>query len=248
VFLRIGYEFDGTWNAGYGNREQYQAAFRRIVDGMRAAGAANVAFVWQASASPLDDLLEHGAVEKIQEWYPGANYVDWMALSWFLPPEGHPSTGTVRAPTQRALADEVIAFARAERKPVMIAESAPQGYDVSTLTRANITPLWNGPPGKNIVRLDAPRIWNEWYRPLFNYMDANRDVIRAFAYINARWDNQPMWRAPYNAGYWGDSRIQANQDIEARWVRELARPRWLHGGAGLFETLGHARATVTIPD
>lgn len=227
VYLRIGYEFDGTWNAGYSNREQFKAVWRYIVDAFRAAGAGNVAFVWQASASPLDDILEGGSHEDIRDWYPGTKYVDWMALSWFLAPEAGPTVG-VKPPTQRELADEVLAFARAERKPVMIAESAPQGYDVSTLSRANITPLWNGLPGKDVVKLDAAKIWAEWYQPLFDYLQKNRDVIRAFAYINARWDDQKMWGPPYDAGYWGDSRVQANPEIERRWTEELAKSRWLH--------------------
>ena len=32
VYLRIGYEFDGMWNAGYNNHKNYINAYRRIVD------------------------------------------------------------------------------------------------------------------------------------------------------------------------------------------------------------------------
>jgi hypothetical protein len=243
IYLRIGYEFDGIWNQGYKNHEQYRAAYRRIVDVMRASGATNVAYVWQASASPLDDILENGARERIQDWYPGPNYVDWMALSWFLAPEAHPTTDKVQPPTQRELANELVALARSEGKPVMIAESTPQGYDLTGLSRANISPIWNGPSGANVVARNGEQIWNEWYRPLFDYVRANRDVIRALAYINARWDDQPMWSAPYASGYWGDSRIQANETIETRWLREIGAAPWLHGGASLFEALGYSSAT-----
>ncbi|MEM9839587.1 MAG: hypothetical protein AAF830_10605, partial [Pseudomonadota bacterium] len=50
VFLRIGYEFDGAWNAGYENTDNYKAAWRRIVEIIREQGATNVQFVWQSSA------------------------------------------------------------------------------------------------------------------------------------------------------------------------------------------------------
>lgn len=238
VFLRIGYEFDGIWNRGYEDHANYIAAFRRIVDTMRAAGASNVAFVWQASASPLDDVLEDGRRERIEEWYPGAQYVDWVGLSWFLPPNERQSIGKVAVPTQLVLANEVLAFARAASKPVMIAESTPQGYDLAALSVANISPLWDGRAGDDARQLDAKEIWRTWYAPLFDFIATNRDVVRALAYINARWDDQAMWATPYASGYWGDSRIQASETIEINWTRELQRPVWQHGGPGLCAALG----------
>lgn len=242
VFLRIGYEFDGSWNQGYANTTDYKTAFRRIVEHTRREGAANVAFVWQASASPLDDIIEGGKRERVEEWYPGADVVDWMGLSWFLPPEARPTATEVRPPTQRELADELLALARREHKPVLIAESAPQGYDIARLTRANISPLWNGKAGDGLVRYDAAGLWREWFRPLFDYIAANRDVIRGLAYINAHWDAQRMWGKPYNAGYWGDSRIQKQAEIQLLWIDETHLPAWLHGGPELFKLLQDPKA------
>ncbi|MBB6093502.1 hypothetical protein HNQ60_002383 [Povalibacter uvarum] len=241
VYLRIGYEFDGTWNLGYDDRKTYITAFRRIVDGLRTRGANNVAFVWQASASPLDDIIEQGRREDIRDWFPGASYVDWVALSWFLKPHAKGRANSLKTPGQLQLAREVIDFARAERKPVMIAESTPQGYDLGKLTHANISPLWDGPAGGNVVQLSAEQIWHEWYEPVLSFIDANRDVIAAFAYINANWDVQPMWAKPYSSGYWGDTRIQANPSIEKAWVTETRKPAWLHGGPRLYEILTSSR-------
>ncbi|HMN47224.1 MAG TPA: glycosyl hydrolase [Povalibacter sp.] len=237
VFLRIGYEFDGMWNQGYEVRATYIAAYRRIVDGLRARQANNVAFVWQASASPIDDVLEHGKREKLRDWYPGAAYVDWVGLSWFLRPKAQPGATRTRVPDQLELAQEVLEFARAAGKRVMIAESTPQGYDLSTLTRSNISPIWDGAPHADTVKRSADEIWAEWYEPLLSFIDANRALIGAFAYINARWDDQPMWAAPYASGYWGDSRIQANPRIQELWLTEVRRAPWLHGGPALFTTL-----------
>ena len=233
VYLRIGYEFDGAWNRGYENTGAYIAAFRRIVDGLRRVGANKVAFVWQASASPMDDVIDAGH-ERIEDWYPGDDYVDWMGLSWFLRADESPQ----QAITQRQLADEVLALARARDKPVMIAESAPQGYDLEQLTRANSSPLRDGPAGQSRQQRSADEIWQEWFVPFFDYIDFNRDVIRAVAYINADWDSQSMWRAPYAQGYWGDSRIQANPSISARWRQQIEDDSsWLHGGSNLESQL-----------
>ena len=117
------------------------------------------------------DVIE-GQSENIQNWYPGDNYVDWLELSWFLPPD------EVAKPvkSQRQLANEVLNFAREKNKSVMIAEAAPQGYDLEILTQANSGILWNV--------MDADVIWQEWLSAFFEYISANDDVIKAVAYIN----------------------------------------------------------------
>jgi len=241
VYLRIGYEFDGMWNQGYESHETYIAAWRYIVDGLRARAVTNVAFVWQASASPIDDILEQGRHENIRDWYPGASYVDWIGLSWFMPPQSEPRASKLMVSSQLELARDVLDLARAEHKPVMIAESTPQGYDLAALTHANISPVWDGPAHDNLVQRSPEQIWREWYLPLFSFIDANRDLIGAFAYINARWDAQPMWGTPYASCYWGDSRIQANAEIKKWWLTEISKPAWLHGGPRLFGTLNPPR-------
>ncbi|MFK7907418.1 MAG: glycosyl hydrolase, partial [Chitinophagales bacterium] len=100
VFLRIGYEFAGSWN--HYDREQYIAAYRRIKDTYDKMGLENVAYVWQSHGSdePLD-LLEL--------WYPGDEYVDWCGYSFF-------------ASWDQA---NMIEFARKKGKPVFIAEATP---------------------------------------------------------------------------------------------------------------------------
>ena len=233
VYLRIGYEFDGAWNRGYADREAYIRAYRRIADGLRAGGAERVAFVWQASASPVDDVID-GGHEDIVDWYPGDDYVDWLGLSWFLHADEGPGGGV----TQRQLADEVVALARKRNKPVMIAEAAPQGYDLARLTRAHSSPLRDGVAAGSERPLSAEAIWEAWFEPLFDYMDAHRDVVRALAYINADWDSQSMWSAPYQSGYWGDSRLQVNPVIRERWRQRTDQQNgWLHGGADLDQSL-----------
>ena len=222
LFLRIGYEFDGAWNQGYGNAERYVAVFRRIVDVMRDAGAENVEYVWQASASTTDDLIDRGH-EDITRWYPGDDYVDWMAFSWFMTPH---ETVTVESayepPTPLELTEEVLAFARERGKPVMIAEASPQGLDLARGFLAHHHPIWDGPSGDGRIDMTSEELWDHWFAPLFELMNANSDVIHALAYINADWDSQRMWGPPYESGFWGDTRLEANADIAERFSEAIA--------------------------
>jgi hypothetical protein len=217
VWLRVGYEFDGTWNVGYENQERYIAAYRRIVDGLRAAGVDNTEYVWQSAASPLTDLDGYRAGE-LAEWYPGDEYVDWVGISYFLHLDEKPRVATEHEPRQPyRIIEEVLRFARLHGKPVMIAEASPQGYDLATGTHGNIAPVWDGPQGGDRVPLTPEQIWVGWYAPLFELMEANADVIRALAYINCHWDVQDLWDAPYEQGYWGDSRLQVNPYLAERF-------------------------------
>ena len=222
LYLRIGYEFDGAWNAGYETPQLYVAAYQRIVDVLRDAGAHNVEFFWQASASTVDDLID-GSHDDIVQWYPGDDYVDWLAFSWFMPPgETVQVESTYTPPTPLELADEVIALARKKNKPVMIAEAAPQGVDLLEGFLAHHHASWDGPSGQGRVQMTSDEIWDHWYAPLFEVMAANQDVIHALAYINADWDSQPMWGPPYKDGFWGDTRLEADEAIARRFSDAIA--------------------------
>lgn len=96
VFLRVGYEFDGAWNAY--DPIPYIAAYRHLVDVFRAEGVTNVAFVWNSytpqadSTDPLATGYRYGG-NTLMSWYPGDGYVDWFSFndwrqgfdsSWFM--------------------------------------------------------------------------------------------------------------------------------------------------------------------
>lgn len=115
VFLRIGYEFDGSWN-GY-DPALYVQAFRRIMDQLRAEGVTNVVSVWQSSGYNTNQA-------SLLQWYPGDDYVDWLGYSYFK--QSNPSGG-------------IMQIARARRKPVMIAEATPQ----RNLSLGDTTTHWN---------------------------------------------------------------------------------------------------------
>jgi|GEM_PF-707323 len=232
VFLRIGYEFDGNWNIGYANSENFKNAYRHIVDVIRPQ-APNTMMVLQACTSPVDDIIE-GYHENIEDWYPGDDYVDYLGYSWFL-----------STPLQYSLTDEVLNLARTRHKPVMLCESAPQGYDLDALNYRYINTMLGGAPGSNPVSKTPDQIWDEWFKPFFDYIHDNSDVVRIVSYINADWDSQAKWAPPYNEGYWGDSRVEVNPDIRGKWLNEISSDFWLHGSDSLFALLS---GEITLPE
>ncbi|WP_299229485.1 glycoside hydrolase family 26 protein [uncultured Psychroserpens sp.] len=108
IYLRIGYEFDGSHNQL--EPKKYIKAYKHIVDLLREEGVNNIAFVWHSYASePFKDY-------KLSDWYPGDNYVDWIGISVF----GHAYNSDFGTHC-----DDVLQFAKQKKKPVMIAESNP---------------------------------------------------------------------------------------------------------------------------
>jgi hypothetical protein len=201
VLLRIGYEFDGPWN-NYQPASAYVAAFQHIVDRIRMAGASNVESVWHSSSSCQ--------VGDRTPWYPGDSYVDWFGLSYF---------DTVPCAEQQA--DDFVGLARSHAKPVFIAEAAPQGFDFTAMT---YSPYPDGSQPMPVTTQDA---WNMWFGIYFSFIKSNSDVIRAATYIDADWNVQPMWAAPYTNGYWGDTRVQANAALLGMWTGELGDAMWM---------------------
>ncbi len=234
-YLRIGWEFDGFWS----NYEpvSWKLQYKRIVDIIKEQNVKNVAFVWQSAASPIDDMLD-GEQEDLAQWYPGDDYVDWVGFSWFESLDQKSATQAHTPATQRELIEEILAMARLHNKPVMIPESCPQGYDLARMEKRNISAVWDGEPGTGAQTVAPEELWDSWYKPWFELIDKNKDVIKGVTTINANWDAQSFWSGPpYNNGYWGDSRIQANDYIEEKWSSELQNNNWIKGDEDLQELL-----------
>ncbi|MFA9397952.1 MAG: glycosyl hydrolase [Clostridiaceae bacterium] len=105
VFLRIGYEYEGSWN-DY-DFIKYKKAYIRIVDILRKNNIKNFKTVWQSSGYSEDSM------DYLLNWYPGDDYVDWVGFSYF---DQIANTG----------AKSTLEIAKTKNKPVMIAESAPK--------------------------------------------------------------------------------------------------------------------------
>ena len=113
--IRIGYEFDGSWN-NY-DTKNFKGAFRRIVDALQKAKLTNFATVYASSSGATK--------EQFEQYDPGAEYYDWVGYSWW----GGDHDG------QAALN-----FARKLNKPVFIAEATPRGH---FFDREDPQEVWN---------------------------------------------------------------------------------------------------------
>ena len=63
--------------------------------------------------------------------------------------------------------------------------------------------------------------WNEWFAPLFQFVNDNQDVVRAVTYI--------------------DSNSQLNNEILKRWKDETKASFWLRVNPDLFGDLGFVK-------
>ena len=200
IFLRIGYEFDG-WSWNHYNKKHYLESWKRIHSMFKEMNVANVAFVWQSKGNGSNQQV-------LDDWYPGDEYVDWCAYSYFDNPD-----------------TEMLTFARKHQKPVFIAEATP------TLSIDGL--YFNS-------RLDNPNVayeaWEQWFTPFFKTINDNKDVIKAFSYINANWSKQPMW-ITNKVFEQVDSRIQISDSITKKWKEELKKPKYLKATPDLFEKL-----------
>ena len=256
VYLRIGYEFDGPWNCY--QPDLYKETFRFIKQRIDALEADNIATVWHGAGYFFDDFA--GRVEfsastpgHLDRWYPGDEYVDWMAVSTFLGDHyatyQAPGVDQFIAKKPRELQNEFLDFAREHGKPMLLAESSPQGFNIGDL---DVSAIFQ----RQDIDVSAEEIWSTWYEDWFNFIEDNKDIIRGVAYINSHWNEAPLWRcdegaqtepgqsvpfdpanpdAPICAGgaYWGDARVQANDYILENFKSELEKPFYVNGGEGV---------------
>ena len=163
VYLRIGYEFDLPDN--HYDPQEYIQAYQYIVDHLRSQGVANASYVWHSAAA-----FDH---RDFMLWYPGDDYVDWFAVSFFNP-------------MQAQTADDFAALARKHDKPFMIAESSPAG-----LYTVRGKKDWYNRYFDFIRKHDIPVVcyinsnW-DWY-PLFKQMHWGDARVEANAEIKTLW-------------------------------------------------------------
>jgi hypothetical protein len=104
AFVRIGYEFNGSWN-GY-QPDTYQAAWKRIVDKLRANELENVATIWCVGAETTDYM----------KYYPGDDLVDWWGIDLFSADQLSP----------KGFSNDFVQAASRHGFPVIIGESTPR--------------------------------------------------------------------------------------------------------------------------
>lgn len=206
VFLRIAYEFDGDpWN--HYDRETTVEAYKRIVDILKGRGVENTAYVWQSTGFISGQ-------EHLEGWYPGDDYVDWCAVSFF----------------NRWKEIEMFEFARKKGKPVFIAEASPTISDYGGKLYGLTKETQLGNPEQ------AEEAWEKWFLPFFNAIEENSDVVKAVHYINCHWDSHPMWvNNPTFKGI--DARLHLNDSISNRWRKLTSQPKFIKSSPDLYEKM-----------
>ena len=153
-FIRIGYEFDGSWNKY--QPDSYKKAFRRIVDFLRRRNLSNYATVFASSSTVKPGQFE--------EYDPGSEYYDWIGYSWW----GNEKKFGDAAPA--------LAYARKLKKPVFVAESTARGH---YFDKEDSEELWSGwfkeffqhiEKNKDVIRAvsyinadwDGQDMWDGW--------------------------------------------------------------------------------------
>jgi beta-mannanase len=132
ILLRFAHEMNGnwySWGAIPGNTPaDYVAMWRHVVSIFREEGAGNVRWVWCPNVYGL------GGVEPFQAYYPGDEWVDYVALDGYnwsnLKPSGWRSFSEVFSSSYQAITELT-------GKPLMIAEtsSAEEGGDKAAWIR-----------------------------------------------------------------------------------------------------------------
>lgn len=69
--------------------------------------------------------------------------------------------------------------------------------------------------------LDGEKSWEKWYKPFFDWI-RNHPVVKAFCYINWHWGID--WKQPE----WGDCRIEKNEIVRKKYIKELSNRRYIH--------------------
>ena len=151
----------------------------------------------------------------------GENYLE---TQYSCPDPSKPWTIPDIAP--RAAQDALADFARAHGKPLMIAEAAPQGFDLEARTFSCNSSREDHLPGRTFA--DSEEMFAAYFEDWFAWIEDNRDVVRTVAYISADWQAYPsVMCAPMAdacpAGYFGDTRVQADAGILAEFGDRLRR-------------------------
>lgn len=202
IFLRIGYEFDGSWN-NYAP-EDYIKAYKYIVRFMDQADITNVAYIWQTAG--------YASKEQLDKFFPKpdayrSHYVDWVGYSYF---SYH---------ADRVGINE-LAFAREHGLNAFISEVAPHTSDcknqIDVSENTELAKRW-------IDSLFAHIEKNIDVVKGFSYINARwNDAILA-----PQWIDQ---NDHHCGGFFSrsNSRLQDNPEVEAYWSDQIKSVRFMN--------------------
>lgn len=209
IFLRYAAEMNGDWTPWSGDPAKYIEKFRIVADVMHRE-APNVALVWSPGDIPRYNMAN---------FYPGDKYVDWVGVSLYTEPysHGNPSE-SMEATTPIEKLDEIYSL-YADRKPVMLSETA-----VSHYTNAD------GKSHTEFARMNLDR--------LYRIMPKKYPRLKAITYFNVN-----LVQKESN----NDFLLQDNAEIFSLYKSILSDPFYLtevKSGAKPANAIGYRDASV----
>ncbi|HYH59935.1 MAG TPA: hypothetical protein VD790_12060 [Thermoleophilaceae bacterium] len=220
AYLRLGYEFD-LLGGQYGPPAVYKAAYRHIVDELRAAGVANASFVWHSAgafwratdpsllaagtgtlAQGVSDAPVDIDPQPIDAFYPGDEYVDAFGISYWQDSCCFGRSGEAARAVYEQRTREILDQARAMGLPLRISES---------------TPVYVG--------ADSEEESVEWLDKTFALIEEYD--IGAWNLISIDWQEGGFFAAPFWNGYWPDARIHHFRETRERFLAGVADDRYV---------------------
>ena len=172
----------------------------------------NLVWIWS-----IDPHFSQGPlIEASLNWsktdlLPPFEYIDWISFPYLYP----------LSKQYAQLAEQ----ARHMSIPILLTSVFPQGIDIGKRRQ------------HNIGQLTDQKIWNNWYKPFFDYCYENSDVVRGVTYqysnqhdidapmLSKSSTTKPTISHPENHLY-GNSCLKDNDYIKAKWLGEICRASW----------------------
>ena len=176
----------------------YKRAYRHAVDRVRAAGAANVAWVFHANSGSHPEKPWNA----LAEYYPGADYVDWLGISVY----GQITPGRDSWDEWAEDMDQAYGqlCALDSGKPVMLAEWGVGEFDDPGSKARLIKDAFAGLNGGKYPRIKAAVFWHEPWQ--------NKDE----SWSNLRVNSSPTALKAYQQGvanaFWLDRPAETRGD------------------------------------
>ena len=179
-------------DGGFEGPELYKAAYRRVVERLRAAGVTNVSWVFQAN----NESHPGGKWNAMAEYYPGANYIDWLGMSTYgqLTPgkSGWETWGEAMNEPYKELC------ALDPGKPMMLAEWGVGEFPESGDKGEFIKEAFAGLNGGKYPRIKAAVFWHErWQNDDQSWsnlrVNSSPEALKAYrqGVANAFWLGRP---------------------------------------------------------
>ena len=185
------FPWSGHDNGGAnGGPDLYRRAYRHAVDRVRAAGAANVAWVFHANSSSHPNRPWNA----LAQYYPGADYVDWLGMSVYGQITPGKDSWDEWSETMDAAYKQLCALDPA--KPVMLAEwgvgEFPEGGDKAEFIRDALGGVSSG----KYPRVRAAVFWHERWQ--------NKDESWSNLRVNSSPGALRAYRQGVGMGFWLD--------------------------------------------